>query len=606
MENDSDRIGEGIDNLLGSAVALDVLLDPERFRSYASGHIQAPFPRVLVGYRLAIEALVRVLEGSIEDSSGLHLSEDEYFRRANFAGIRLARVPPTCEKTVLLKNVERFVRPVVAATSFVELAKRARSLRRNVVTPLLRLKTISEVGKQASPHSLDKVVRYNALFLLHIHLNDVERGFPKGLLRGIEGGPRRQQSGRSVIAAYAVALKFLWSRLDIEGRSRQAFEGIEQSADWRDVDQIFDRLRPVADDLEGEIGAKFGWDSLVFVREDPRPILRRLLVRRRDHEPQDTAVERVERSFLWYPVQLVGSANLIFNGVPAFVTSLEGAVSVRRNANASNPVRVIRIRHPLGRSDHADFSYAVLLEASGTLSDYSGWLLFYNCCGNYSGFGGSQHALAEATISRHESSKEIEVVELVLGKDAFLDAANNLFGRVLPAARRRRGTQLRQKIIARLEKKYAGKLSVLENRHSAATGLLLELLSYYTSTNRASMNSTILSDWQFVQDKKEIDVIVRDAVGIRFIECKLGQFDAEKEADNLIAKSKALMASKDFRRRWLVDEHTHVRNLILTWRRPPDQVRAAVERKGVWIAAVDRQLDLVRKDKARPKDAFGY
>jgi hypothetical protein len=145
---------------------------------------------------------------------------------------------------------------------------------------------------------------------------------------------------------------------------------------------------------------------------------------------------------------------------------MTGAVELRRHLGNQEPLLVMRVKHPAGGPDRHDYSYGVLLEVSGSVfSDYSGWLLFYDCCGDYSGFAGSQFAFAEQEIARQLAAKTIEVHEEVLDKNKFLALMKD---RLLSTT----------KDVMHGAQETRTKLRDIENRHGAATGIILELLAY--------------------------------------------------------------------------------------------------------------------------------
>ena len=98
-------------------------------------------------------------------------------------------------------------------------------------------------------------------------------------------------------------------------------------------------------------------------------------------EPLLSNKEMLQQILLWYPVQSLSHAgSYVFNGVPAFILTLVGSVEQKRIFDVEGQTLVIRFAHPqrdIKWKKANNYSYALLVEAYGTLADYSGWLLFF-------------------------------------------------------------------------------------------------------------------------------------------------------------------------------------------------------------------------------------
>lgn len=63
---------------------------------------------------------------------------------------------------------------------------------------------------------------------------------------------------------------------------------------------------------------------------------------------------------------------------------------------------VSRFKHPVTGVPGCDYSYGIRNQAFGSFgfTDYSGWLIFFDCATDYSGFGASLHGQAEVFIEK--------------------------------------------------------------------------------------------------------------------------------------------------------------------------------------------------------------
>jgi hypothetical protein len=207
-----------------------------------------------------------------------------------------------------------------------------------------------------------------------------------------------------------------------------------------------------------------------------------------------------------------------------FIRLMIGSAEMKRLYGIDEKVHVCRFIHPDESVNGNDFSYGVLIEAFGStgLSDYSGWALFFDCCGDYSGFAGSEHAMAEKVIELYERKELIDVREMKIDKEKFEKyVADNVV------------SGSKQEILDRL------RLSTIERDKrdivNASRGMVLELLSYYTlSKNRTKQKL----DWSVKLNDDELDIILETKDIVRIIECKVdpATWDMKKEISKLKKK----------------------------------------------------------------------
>lgn len=173
----------------------------------------------------------------------------------------------------------------------------------------------------------------------------------------------------------------------------------------------------------------------------------------------------------------------VFNGVATFVSLMSGTVEMKKRIGAGEKVHVIRLVHPTGEPNRHDFSYAILVDVLGILSDYSGWLLFYDCCYN-SGSGVQELKFAEQWISDYLHDGLIELTERTVGKDEF----RKLMERLLLSTTKQAifGVEQTRKV-----------LRVASDKFGTSIGLLLELLGYYAFSPSSSEKDMNKIDWNY-------------------------------------------------------------------------------------------------------------
>ncbi len=131
--------------------------------------------------------------------------------------------------------------------------------------------------------------------------------------------------------------------------------------------------------------------------------------------------KQLDCHFLWGSVSVLDShKGMVFSGVPAFVTLLLGSVDLRRRSGDEEPVLARTFKHPVDvEKGHSDYSYAIYVEAYGTISDYSGWLVFLDCAGDYSGFAGSLYQMANRHINSLKELGTLDHNEVTISRKAF-------------------------------------------------------------------------------------------------------------------------------------------------------------------------------------------
>lgn len=130
--------------------------------------------------------------------------------------------------------------------------------------------------------------------------------------------------------------------------------------------------------------------------------------------------KRLDCFFLWYQANVLDTQKLsVFNGVPAFTSALIGCVHKNKYFRNRDEIFILRFKHPVEGIRGFDISYGLLIEGLGGLVDYSGWLIFFDCATDYSGFGGSLYAEAEMFIKKFTDDKSLKTTEVIIDKKVF-------------------------------------------------------------------------------------------------------------------------------------------------------------------------------------------
>jgi len=386
-----------------------------------------------------------------------------------------------------------------------------------------------------------------------------------------------------VFEGYKLTVQHLWFKLLGDGFIHSITAEIHKAPGWKRFDEYYKPVQhELIDPKEKMTGLYGGFNTLLVARPGAKRIISKLLEPKVKEQPLSLEKE-LQRKFLWYNVELVDASSAIFNGVIAFISVLNGAVVFRQRIGNSDRVLVMRVKHPArgtirGRLKF-DYSYGILMEGHGSfgISDYSGWLLFFDCCGDYSGFAGSQYAMAEKEIVQHRNQKTIEVHEITVVKDKFLKLMQT---KLLSTTK----DVMQEAIQTRSD------LRSVENRLGAACGILLELLGmrhYY----RTSLEPERI-EWSYERLDQEIDLIAGNDDSVTFVECKKpGISDPIEQVKKLKDKVSVLWGSEEFEKEWRITSKTKKVFVFATWERPQPDVFTKLQSQGVDVIILSSESE---------------
>jgi hypothetical protein len=243
--------------------------------------------------------------------------------------------------------------------------------------------------------------------------------------------------------------------------------------------------------------------------------------------------EKIKFNLLWYDVELLDSSQeAIFNGVPAFLTLLTGSIQLKQKFANGEEAIICKFIHPSGDGNN-DYTYGVLVESQSGfgLSDYSGWILCYDCCGDDDAFSGFGHDFIETLLTDYKKQKKIFLREMVIEKAKFKKCVKSL---IIEGLKTR--SELRTL-------KYAKPDRILVEKLQSARGLIPEFLTYYVQSQRNPGKI----DWNIKENNGQLDVPCDFDNQFLLIECKLdpNTLRLDKEFSDLKRKLQSLKTTKE-------------------------------------------------------------
>lgn len=577
---DKLKIPTGTGDILGIAHLLSLAIDVSSFKNWVVTHIgMEATAQVFNGYMFGLRTLIRLLHMAIDFDFSLKLTEDFTFSRARFYGAPIAEVPNSCEKAILLRNINKASRQLLRTKSWVKMEQNAKEFSEAILAPLQRLSSVSKLRLPKITSDYETTVNFIGQWHMHLFLHDTRRGYPHGYRQPMLDDRLTIERLTEAFEGYRLTVQYLWFKLLGDEFINSVAADIHKATNWRGFDEYY---RPIQheqiDPKEKLTGLYGGFNTLLVVKAGAKRTISELLEPKAKEQPLSLEKE-LQRRFLWYDIELVDASSTIFNGVISFISVLNGAVVFRQRIGNSDSVLVMRAKHPAGGPNRFDYSYGILMEGRGSfgISDYSGWLLFYDCCGDYSGFAGSQYAMAEQEIQLHLKQKTIELHEVTIEKDMFLKLMQ---GKLLSTTK----NIMHEAVQTRSE------LRSVENRLGAACGLLLELLGlrhyYRTSSGAARI------EWSYERLGQEVDLIVGTDDLITFVECKKpGISDSVEQVKKLKEKVEALVGSEEFKKEWRITSQTKKVFVFATWERPRPDVFRKLKRNGVDVIILSSESE---------------
>ena len=470
------------------------------------------------GYRLLVRRLLDSYLDDLQGDSFLGLTEDKKTVRAFFVGLPPDKIPPTSEKANLLKNLRTELQKIATSKDYGMLRTNLESLDRLFMSPLGKIFEINvEVeAKLSSRIEKGMLLDYVGADFLWLHAQDIDRIVP---LRSSEfeeeelADPRVSSWRKKLdydFEGYKLGLAFLWQKL-LPEKSTEYVPRLRKAKTWEELSEISNGMR----DILFEIDKETGQDSLLAVLFTKKGVPEKTLFTQVIHTapaPELSLHEKIEETLLWYQFDIIDSArSKIFTGSSTFTSLLRGEVAERRDHDIKDKLEVIRFKHPAAPGDVPTFSYGLLMERFGSISDFSGWLLFMEVGGDYAGLGGTEYYRTEQYLK--VLGKYVNVTELEISlrdlRTFFLDKIKQKRKDVLD-------TSMTETEAMRF------KLDDLNTRMSKALGRLLEFVarSFYEEQGYDDVRIRFM-DAQILPNKYEIDVLAisklkREAV---VIEC---------------------------------------------------------------------------------------
>ncbi len=418
-----------IGNVLGIVNCLLIISEVSNYRNWLREFHNSDLNNMYFsGYKLLFNTLFRMLVSELERNQSLNLSSDDMFERATFHGISVDKLQNTCEKTILVKNLKSYFKEVINSENWSSLEHSLQKTKREVLYPFNQISQISITNQDYPVNDMEIAIKYSSIFQAYIFLNDTSRRTPHGYLPAMIDDVDFTLGYRYRVATtlgdafigYKYGVQFIWYQLLGNEFIDSIVSHLHQANDWQSFDSFFKKIQTeIIEPLEKKTSGHMGYEFFILTDGNPRDFFHPLLEREQP-EISLSPKENIRRIFLWYPIQFIDSSEYSFSGIPAFIPLLMGMIQVKRRSKNKSKAKVVRIIHGQPDEHRRSYSYAVLSELSGFISDSSGWLLFFDCCDDQ----GSTSLLfshVELFLNRYLEKDYVEITNIRVEKDVLLD-----------------------------------------------------------------------------------------------------------------------------------------------------------------------------------------
>jgi len=459
------------------------LLDYYKFNEYAQTMDINENNELFLGFKFYVKCVCNNIMESISRGDFLLLEDNIMVKRANFHGVPLSKLNNSCQKIIFLKNIKRLFEPLYESKNEYEYKKNYAKTKGIFLSMVDEYKKYLAVSKDFMSENIEEIILNLAIFWTYIDFNDTGRGVPLGYFFSLEEEEPSHASTEyedieerlRLFNGYKYTLVYVWNELlNREQKEKFPWE-ISNSNHWKQLDSYFGKIRTnIIEPIEKKhqlsmndffILNKFD-DSLIpsFFSE---PV----------NIPNLSFIEKLEQLLLWYPIQALPS-EAVFSGASSCVITIEGNIGLKYRLNVDEKIIIIRFTHP--EEYGTAFSYAVLIDAFGTIADYSGWLLFYNIGADYGGFSYGSYRYVEETLASYPDGVEIYDYE-IKSKELlrYINSKSYTIKDVIEENNIPQDTEQMLRNIL-LQNSFIQEVNRnLKDINSASRGILLELVAYY-------------------------------------------------------------------------------------------------------------------------------
>lgn len=522
---------------------LKIIGDTNEFEKWMQQkHPDKNIADVFEGYRFSLNCCLNAFLDDIASDRELAIENDFLLDCAISQLKPIHLLPNSSEKTIFFKNIKSTVKAIIKSKNYSEISQTLSTFNNSIAsmfdTIFINCISVSDeigIDKQTATELL--LIDFAHTFLVQINNNGPTANAHNPL--SVEW--TKEELKIRYLEGYKYAIQFLWFKLLGDEKFSQTHLSKMHTADsWRKYKLIEkEKLgNPMIDSLNEEfhLEEQTNFDSYFYwiTREITKPIgeMYKISVNSIDryfkfsnvnydkmhlfgefldgskikNEPTLSWNEKIEQLLYWYPYELVDSDKTgMFFGIPSFNTMLAGTIALHKPIESEfSKIIAAKFIHPHSdNKEKNDYSYGILIDTKSAAGHYSsGWIIYQNACGDYSGFSGSEHKTTEKLIADYKKNGKIELRELSIPLKEFQAFTNQ--------------HSLNKEQLSILEQN-----KLIPDIIQKSRAHLFELFTYYLCSKYYNKEFSI----EFNSDKNsedgEKDVVLINDQEVILIECKL-------------------------------------------------------------------------------------
>jgi hypothetical protein len=534
-----------VSTIVPSLKVLKLLGRTDQFKKWLeSVHGSTETNELFEGYKYAVKCCLNSFLDGISNDYQLKIKNDFLFERALHELIPLHKIENTCEKTIFLKRIKPFVKDIHRSHNLFELKEGIHKFQQAISLKFEQVYDGFVFVRKSETISKTAATKLVLINFVHTCLIQISNDGPTGnWFNPLSIEWTKEDKKEFYLAGYKYAIQFIWLKILGEKTfQKTSLSKIHEVDSWRNYkyqnDSKNDSFENIFFEREFDLAEQNSLDSFFFRLQEEltKPLdakhkyptyeadkyleFRSKGYKKRlffgtylkkkglDDGYSNLPIEgKILNRLYWMRFEVINARELSMHlGTPSFNTMLAGTVALHRNRDREfDKVMVAKFTHPHpGEPRKNDYSYGILIDSMSAAGHYhSGWVIYQNTCGDYSGFSGSEHKATERLIKKYLKVDKIILRELTISLQKFKDFT-------------RKNTLERKQTVAREDN------PVVSQIIQEARSLCFEFLAYYISSvfykdrfNKISMNKDKTSG------TGELDVLLENDDEVLLIECKL-------------------------------------------------------------------------------------
>lgn len=452
--------------IIPSIQTIKILGDTDNFLQWMKNeHPEKDYNEFFDGYKFSIECCLNTFVDGVCGDQILGIENDFLLNRALAELVPLHKIASTCEKTIFLKNLKPHVKSIQKTQNYKALNQKCLDFNESISSRFDQIRKNNlvlskDTGLDAETANQFWRIDFVHTFLVQINNNGptANCGHPFNVNWTLEDRLSHYFEG------YKYAIQFLWYRILGQDKFNQTnLKTMDLADSWRDykylvtgnsedpMHSMFNReflleeqtsfdsyFYWIKKEVTDPLSDKHGFfvytidDQFQFVAKDydKLSLFGDLLDANNIKEvtPNMGLSDQIGERLYWYPFEIVNAReSQMHHGISSFNTMLAGTIALHNPKVSGLPkVIVAKFTHPHSKNKNKnDYSYGILIDTKSAAGHYSsGWVIYQNVCGDYSGFSGSEYKSSEKLISKYSKKSKLELRELTIPLNKFAEFTN--------------------------------------------------------------------------------------------------------------------------------------------------------------------------------------